>query len=253
MSPDSSIQERRGRWLIGADGASSLVRKALGIPFEGFTWQERFLVVTTPFNFETVIPHLDSVTYVATPKSWHVFIKIPSMWRVTMPVASDISDSTASSLEFAHAALRSVVPDREDCVPEHSTIYKVHQRVAKSFRIGRVFLAGDAAHINNPLGGMGMNGGIHDAANLAELLTAACRKEASIDLDRYDRQRRLIALEHVQAQTIRNKRDLEASDGEDQKRFRSRMKQVADDPHLTREFLRTASMIASLERAAEIA
>ena len=75
---------------------------------------------------------------------------------------------------------------------------------------GRVFLAGDAAHINNPLGGMGMNGGIHDALNLSEKLVKVWNgKAVDSELDKYDAQRRPIAIDYVQQTTIRNKAMLE--------------------------------------------
>src|SRR3954468_23498213 len=76
------------RWLIGADGARSDVRRALGIAFDGFTWPERFLVVSTPFDFYRVIEGLSSVTYVADAERWHFLLQIPGVWRVMFPVAA---------------------------------------------------------------------------------------------------------------------------------------------------------------------
>jgi 3-(3-hydroxy-phenyl)propionate hydroxylase len=149
--------------------------------------------------------------------------------------------------------MAAVVPGLSDYEIAHTTLYRVHQRVAKTFRLGRVFLAGDAAHINNPLGGMGMNGGIHDAVNLAARLARVWHGEMpEKELDRYDRQRRLVTLEHVQTQTIRNKRNLEARTPEEQSRFRDEMRDIASDPERTRVFLLNVSMIASLRRAAEL-
>jgi 2-polyprenyl-6-methoxyphenol hydroxylase-like FAD-dependent oxidoreductase len=129
----------------------------------------------------------------------------------------------------------------------------VHQRVAKTYRIGRVFLAGDAAHINNPLGGMGMNGGIHDAVNITGRLARVIAGEAAEDeLDRYDRQRRLVTLEYVQTQSIRNKQNLEAREEKERDRFRDELRRIAADAALTRDYLLRVSMIASLRRAAEL-
>ena len=135
----------------------------------------------------------------------------------------------------------------------HRTLYSVHQRVAETYRRGRVFLAGDAAHLNNPLGGMGMNGGIHDAFNLAEKLVRVLLGEAGeSELDRYERQRRPIALEYVNTITIANKRNLEARDPEEHRRWRETMTRAANDPSLAREYLIQVSMIASLRKAAAI-
>jgi 3-(3-hydroxy-phenyl)propionate hydroxylase len=250
---DGGTEERRGRWLIGADGARSEVRKALDVEFEGFTWPERFLVVGTTFDFHAAVPGLDAVSYVADPTQWHFYLQIPGMWRMMFPIAPEVSDETATSREFAKRTLATVQPTVRDEDIVHVTLYRVHQRVAKIFRVGRAFLAGDAAHINNPLGGMGMNGGIHDAINLTGRLARVWRGEAGdAELDRYDRQRRLVTLEYVQKHTIQNKRNLETTDPAEQARFRDEMRKIAADPALTRDYLMRISMIASLKRAAEL-
>jgi 3-(3-hydroxy-phenyl)propionate hydroxylase len=250
---DGTTEERRGRWLIGADGARSGVRSALGIEFDGFTWPERFLVVSTPFDFYSAIPGLESISYVADPDQWHFLLEIPGVWRVMFPIASDISDEVAKNPAFARTALAAVAPGAVDCDIEHIALYRVHQRVAKVFRLGHVFLAGDAAHINNPLGGMGMNGGIHDAVNLTNRLSQVWHGNCPDgELDRYDLQRRLITLEYVQRHTIRNKRNLEARDQNDRDRFRAEMRSILSDPKQTHDYLERVSMIASLKRAGEL-
>lgn len=244
---------RHGRWLIGADGASSAVRTSLGVDFEGFTWPDRFLVLSTPFDYPAVIPDLDLVSYVADPEQWYFLLKIPGLWRVMFPVSREVSDAAALELEFGQRLLDRVVPGAGPFEIAHRTLYRVHQRVATTFRSGRVLLAGDAAHINNPLGGMGMNGGIHDAVNLTERLVRIWRDEApEADLERYDAQRRGVTLEAVQTQTIQNKRDLEAADEAGRAAFRERLHRIKADPAATRDFLKRVSMIASLERAREL-
>jgi 3-(3-hydroxy-phenyl)propionate hydroxylase len=169
------------------------------------------------------------------------------------PIAPDVPDETATDRDFARRTLATVQPTVRDDDIVHVTLYRVHQRVAKSFRLGRAFLVGDAAHINNPLGGMGMNGGIHDAVNLTERLARVWHGETGAhELDRYDRQRRLVTLEYVQKHSIQNKRNLEARDPAEQARFRDELMRIASDPGLTRDYLLRISMIASLERAAEL-
>ena len=240
---------RAGRYLIGADGASSTVRRALGIEFEGFTWPDRLLVVSTPFDFHSVIPGLTAVNYVADPLRWYFLLQIPGLWRVMFLVNEDGSDERVQTREFAQSLMASIVPGVSDYEIDHITLYKVHQRVASTFRAGRAFLIGDAAHINNPLGGMGMNGGIHDAVNLAGRLAAVWKGEApESELDRFDKQRRLVTNEYIQKYTIQNKKNLESS-GEE---FGQSLRAIAADPARTREYLLRTSMIASLARAEEL-
>lgn len=243
----------RAPWLIGADGARSAVRRAAGIEFEGFTWPERFLVVSTPFDFERVIPDLVAVSYVADPVQWHFLLRVPGLWRIMFPVAPEIADEAAVSGDFAQAQMATVVPGIARYEIAHTTLYRVHQRVAKRYRMGRVLLAGDAAHINNPLGGMGMNGGIHDAVDLTGRLARVCQGEAGPELlDGYDRQRRGITIEHVQTQSIENKRNLEARDPAQHAAWKERLRRTAADPKLAYDFLIGLSMIGSLRRAARL-
>ena len=243
-----------GSWLIGADGGRSQVRDALGIRLEGFTWPERFLVASTPFEFAAVIPNLCAVSYFADPEEWFFLLRVPGAWRAMFPTRPEEQDADILASESVERRLQRVWPQPQPYEVAHRTLYSVHQRVAERYRQGRAFLAGDAAHLNNPLGGMGMNGGIHDAFNVAEKLACVLRGESGESaLDGYERQRRPIALEYVNTITIANKRNLETRDPEEQRRWREEMTRAAGDRQLAREYLLKVSMIASLRKAAALA
>ena len=249
VSLDNTGERVSGRWLIGADGASSSVRRALDIAFEGFTWPDRLLVVSTPFDFHSVIPGLTAVNYVADPERWYFLLQIPDLWRVMFLIKENETDEQILTREFAQTLMKDVVPGISNYEIAHTTLYKVHQRVAATFRQGRAFLAGDAAHINNPLGGMGMNGGIHDAINLTDRLAGVWNGGApDTELDRYDRQRRLVTLETIQTQTIQNKKNLESPGPE----FRDSLMKIKADPAKTHDYMLKVSMIASLRRAQQL-
>ena len=159
-----------GDWLIGADGARSRVREALGIRLEGFTWPERFLVASTPFDFGAVFPQPVRRELLRRSRA----VVLPAAGARVMarhvPDAAEESETEILSDAGIQARLQRIHSGSYDI--RHRTLYAVHQRVAECYRKGRVFLAGDAAHLNNPLGGMGMNGGIHDAFKLADRLVA---------------------------------------------------------------------------------
>jgi 3-(3-hydroxy-phenyl)propionate hydroxylase len=249
----AGIERLSAKYVIGADGASSAVRKSLGIEFAGFTYPEKFLVVSTLFPFEQILPGLSNVNYVSDPDEWCVILRTPEMWRVLFPTQTSISNETLLSDQFIQARLQHLASRPDPIEVIHRTLYNVHQRVAASYRVGRVLLMGDAAHINNPLGGMGMNGGLHDAFNLAPKLVQVLRGSASDALlDRYDRQRRAIALDFVQRHTIRNKQLMEERDPQLQQQRQAEFMRTAADPELAKAFLLKNSMIESLRDAEKI-
>jgi len=251
--PDGSREPVRGRWLIGADGASSAVRKSLGIAFEGETIPEIFLTLSTPFAFHDAIDDLTNIAYISDPEEWFVLLRTASLWRVLFP--TDPAETEARMMDPARieARLQAVVPNPAGYELRHRTAYRVHERVAETYAKGRCFLAGDAAHINNPLGGMGMNGGVHDAFNLAEKLAQVWRGADASMLDRYGRQRRKVALETVQATTMRNRQILNQRDPAVRRAYHDEQRATAADPAKHRAFLLRTSMIQSLRDLEQVA
>jgi 3-(3-hydroxy-phenyl)propionate hydroxylase len=244
------------QWVIGADGAHSRVRKAAGIEFEGFTWPEKFLVTNVDYPVQDL--GYTGTAYVADPDRWAVVLRladphVKNLWRIAMPADPSIPDEVLLDERLVQTRLREVLREDRNFPLVYSGTYRVHQRVAATFIAGRVLLAGDAAHINNPLGGFGLNGGIHDAVNLADKLIAVIQGEASSGLlDLYSRQRRTVAIEVVQANSIRNKKAMEERDPSTRKKNQAELSAVAADPAKAKKFLLDSSMISSVRRAAEI-
>ncbi len=243
-------------WLIGADGGRSAVRKALDVEFEGFTWPEQLVVASTPYDFGR--HGFAWNCYIADAPEWGALFKLPDigppgLWRLAYPVNPDETDDTLLTPERIEAALQRLLPKPEPYEVRYKSTYRVHQRVAASFRIGRVLLAGDAAHLNNPLGGFGLNSGIHDAVNLCDKLDRLWRGEGGPELlDLYSRQRRAATIEQVQAMSIRNKRLMEEADPEMQRKWLREMIAVAANPERARAHLLNTSMISGLRRSEEV-
>jgi len=174
------------------------------------------------------------------------------MWRVLFPTRNDEADEDVVSDASTEARLQGVwqKPERYETI--HRTLYPVHQRVATTYRAGRAFLAGDSAHINNPIGGMGMNGGVHDALNLCDKLIRVARGEDAGLLDLYERQRRQIAIDFINANTARNKKTMEERNPEARRRNQDEMRRTAEDPALARAFMRKTAMIDALRASAAI-
>jgi 3-(3-hydroxy-phenyl)propionate hydroxylase len=243
----------RGDVVIGCDGGRSTVRKLVDIPFEGFTYPEHFLVAGTTFDFRAHMPDIASVNYTADPVRWFMLLQIPDMWRILVPVDPEVSPDDAVSEESLQSSLQTIHPRAQDYDIVVRAIYRVHQRVAETYRRGRVFLAGDAAHLNNPLGGMGLNGGLHDVISLTDRLIAWWHGQADAAiLDGYEPQRRPEAISAINAITARNKKLLEERDPEVRRRNLEQMRKTAADPELSYQYLLDSAMISSLRRSGMI-
>lgn len=247
------------KWLIGADGGRSQVRKSADIEFAGYTWPERYSVLSTTFDFATLGYRENA--YMSDPVQWSALFKMPDegprgLWRMTLPVAPETSEAEALAGPYAQQAIRRITGANDSTTYPlvHQSIYSVHQRVAVRFRQGRVLLAGDAAHVNNPLGGFGLNSGIHDAISLGQTLARVVKGEEGDDaLDRYNRQRQQANVTYVQEMSVRNKKNLEEKDPALRAQRMQELRAVCADPIKAREYLLNSSMINSIRRAQSLA
>ncbi len=255
VDSDGGRERLEGSVLIGADGSRSTVRRALGIPFEGFTYNERFLMICTTHDFRAD-KDFSYRNYHADPEEPCNLLKVlgpedEGLWRVTYPLRANETDEEALDDAACQSRLQGFIPRDTDYDLALKRIYTVSQRVAAKFHRGRVALAGDAAHVNHPVGGLGLNSGIHDTLDLCEILVSIGRGEAELDaLEGYTRRRRNAAIDFVQEQTIRNKHMLEERDPDVRRRNLDALGRIAGDPEAARQYLLNAGLFTSLEAAA---
>jgi 3-(3-hydroxy-phenyl)propionate hydroxylase len=254
-TPDGS-EEIAAAYLVGADGGRSAVRKAIAVEFPGYTWPERFLVAGTRVDLAEY--GFTPNAYIADPVEFSAIFKMPydgpgGLWRIMFPTDANVPEEQVTAPDHVERLLQGLVPRPMPYDVLHIGTYRVHQRVAATFRKGRVLLVGDAAHLNNPLGAMGLNSGLHDAANLYPRLASVMRGEADDTLlDLYVRQRRTITIDFVQEISTRNKQLLEERDPKLRAERLDDIRRVSADPKLAREHLLKSSMIESVRRAAAI-
>jgi 3-(3-hydroxy-phenyl)propionate hydroxylase len=255
IASPSGSERLNATYVIGCDGGRSTVRKLAGIEFEGFTYPEKFIKIATTFDFAEVNPNLVYRNYFSDPDEWCNLFKVRGespggLWRAIFPLRADEDDAEALAPDKIEARLQKFFPKAGRYHVEYVNVYPVSQCVAATMRSGRILLAGDAAHVNNPIGGMGMNGGIHDAINLADKLARVLHGEADEDLlDLYSRQRRHAAVKYIQQQTIANKRLMEEREPKVRTANFDELRRIADDPEAARKYMRRAALLDSLNEA----
>jgi len=239
-------------WLIAVDGGRSAVRQRLGLAFEGsvFPRTSIVLVLNHPFQFD--IPGLLGVNYVWTESGSYGLIQIRDLWRFYYSPDPEQSVEEALSEPVAQAHLQAVFPANEPYELLQRNHYTLQQRCLESFRVGRILFAGDAAHLDSPAGGMGMNGGMHDAHCLVEHLVPVLRGADDSLLDRYSRRRRTIALEEVQRLSARNYRWMREANPDKREQIWQELQDIVNDRGKIRDFLLNSSMIRSRQREQEI-
>jgi 3-(3-hydroxy-phenyl)propionate hydroxylase len=254
-NPVGEPERLRGSYLVSCEGARSIARKDLGLEFQGFTYPERTINIEVAYDFRR--HGYTERNYISDPVEYSNLFHWkgpPDRWRIHFPTAIDDNEETLKHPDTLQARLKRFLGIDQKFEICGCNLYTVHQRVAKKFRVGRVVLAGDAAHVNSPIGGMGLNSGVHDAFNLADKLARVLHGEADeAELDRYERQRRHVAVQHTQAQTIRNKRLLAERDPAVRRHNHDELGRQAEDPALARKFLLRTALFDSLREAEQIA
>lgn len=192
--PDGRDIEAHASYLVGCDGAHSTVRHRLGFSFEGRAYEEQLLLADVHLDWNRsrneahVLLHPDGpIPAIPLPE--------PGAWRLIDTTGVVVADERAAiTARFAELLRETKLADASITSTLWASSFKIHRRAVDRLRIGRCFLAGDAAHIHSPVGGQGMNIGIQDACNLAwKLALVLARAAPEALLDSYQSERLPIA------------------------------------------------------------
>jgi 3-(3-hydroxy-phenyl)propionate hydroxylase len=244
----NGLETLRTPYLVGTDGGRSTVRKKLGVKFDGYTHEERWLLVGTPVPFDQYIPDLAMVNYISDPEEFLFILRVPEAWRFLYPVPANVSDEVALDPERIQQTMQKALKTTDRFPIVENTIYKIHQRVAEKFYKGRVVLAGDAAHLNSPMGGLGLNSGIHDATDLSKRLIRIINEGADheAELEKYSEVRQTVAVEYVKEISEKNTRVVKEKDADYRLQLQKDMNKLATDPITAKQWLLRSAMIASV-------
>ena len=232
------------KYLIGCDGAFSKVREDLNLGFEGKTYEDRFLLVSTNANLKGIFPNMGTVAYIFDPEEWVIVMTLPDTVRLVFRLNPHENSDKVKQLENVKKRIAKFLQTELNYDIKAVSTYHVHQRITEKLRVGRTILAGDSAHINNPTGGMGMNSGIHDSQLLAKNLIAVLNGESENLLDEYAEIRKNVAVKMVQATTDENYRNLSASDENARNQRNQELRDAANDAKKARAYLLKTAMLA---------
>jgi 2-polyprenyl-6-methoxyphenol hydroxylase-like FAD-dependent oxidoreductase len=231
-------EELRAKWVIGVDGAGSTVRQQLGLAFDGMTWPERFVATNVFFDFERY--GYARSTFLIDDQHGAVIAQIDrsGLWRCTYMEDGALPEE--SVLKRLPAVYRAILPGAGDYKVDRASPYRMHQRSATRYRVGRVILAGDAAHVTNPTGGLGLTSGLFDSFALYPALAAIVLEKASEALlDQYSQERRDVFLNRASPQAVANKKLIYHANGGGQQleEALTMVRRLATDPDFLRERL----------------
>lgn len=239
VSSTEGPHQLRARWLVGADGARSVVRKTLGLGFKGMTWGERFVATNCRGRYED---HFVSGYLIDRDHGAVVHqITLDGLWRHTYAESLDLPEEGIEQrmAEYFRAVLPDEAFDHEILQWRH---YRMHQRSAETYRVGRALLAGDAAHVTNPTRGFGLVGGMFDAFTLTEALVAILLDGGDDALlDAYAEARKQVFWDYTTPISSESKRLVFEPTEERLAGFR----QIAADPQATRTYLLSGVALAT--------
>ncbi len=217
------------KWLIGADGARSTIRRLAGIEFEGHTWPERFVATNVKFPFKEL--GYEQANFVCDPENMAVIAQLDrdGLWRCTY--MEDSALPLESYEDRIHERYEWFMQGRKDYEIVSSSPYMLHQRAGETLHKGRVLLAGDAAHATNPCGGLGLTSGVWTGVVLADVLGAVLRGEEDEEiLDRFSDERRRVFWDVVSPAATENKRLLQESDPAKRQEDLAHIRALDDNP-----------------------
>ncbi|KUL82028.1 hypothetical protein ZTR_11396 [Talaromyces verruculosus] len=173
--PDRLQIQHNSKYLVGADGGKSTVRKVIGIPFDGFSYND-FDIIASSIDYP-LHNYCDwpTANFIVDPEVWGVVVQTGEDWRVTVGVRSNLRVKEEwdeeQAIKIVKERLSKILPGpTQQAKVKAVSPYTMHQRCASRFLDGRVILAGDAAHLTNPFGGLGLTTGLLDAALLGKVL-----------------------------------------------------------------------------------
>lgn len=234
-------------YLVGTDGGRSKVRKIMGVDFDGYTHEERWLLVGTSKSFEQYIPDLAFVNYISDPEQFLFILRVPEAWRFLYPIPPHITDDVALDPDNIQNTMHKALNTTDHFPVVENTIYRIHQRVADQFYNGRVVVAGDAAHLNSPMGGLGLNSGIHDAVDLSKRIIRIYEGTTNpgAELEKYSEVRRRVAIDHVKEISEKNTRTLKEKNPKNRAKLQKELAEQANDPVRAKQWMLRSAMIAS--------
>ncbi|MBT8047985.1 MAG: FAD-dependent monooxygenase [Xanthomonadales bacterium] len=239
-------------WLIAADGGNSRVRQLLDMSFEGSFFPRTAITVVLKHPFQDEIPGLLGINYVWTETGYYSLVQVRDLWRFSYSPDPDQPLDEALAKEAVQAHVQSVFPSLQPYELVALDHYTLQQRCLESFRKERVLFAGDAAHLDSPSGGMGMNSGMHDANCLVEHLLPVLAGADDVLLDRFARRRRIVTLEEIQRLSERNYRWHIENRPEQRAEIWRKLQDMAGDHKKCRDYLLDSAMIRSRWREKEI-